>query len=359
MEYHSHRRAVHVARLLYLIICIIIGLLVALLIDDGEGNFVFLGVIIGLLVGGFFILVESLAKDFSVRGFSTATFGLCIGLFCAWLLQTVNLPGFIGNVISFFDIKIGDKKLDLTALAQGFNFFMFSSLAYVGVVLALRTNQDDFAIVIPFIRFRQESQKARPLVCSVDILVDGRVTNLIESGFLSSHLIFPPFVVEELQALANSPTDVKNLQGKRGLDTMQKLKDNPNISISTHKFEVSHAAEAHDAQTILTCQQIDSRLLTCDENLAQVATVQGINVLNLKNLSQAMKPKIEVGQRLHIAITKTGKEDHQGVGYLPDGTMIVINEGGKLVGTSKDVIVVSSIQTSAGLMVFTEISPES
>ena len=112
MELNSTRKAVTVARLLYLIVCIFAGMMITLLLQDGESSYIWLGVMIGSLIGVFFIYVENLSKEFSVRGFSTATFGLCVGLFCAWLMQSVNIPGLVGNVLSFFDLKVGEKQID-------------------------------------------------------------------------------------------------------------------------------------------------------------------------------------------------------------------------------------------------------
>ncbi len=351
----STRRAVTVARLLYLIISIVASVMITFLVNNSKTDHIWLGIVIGTAIGAAFIYIESLAKQFSIRGFSTATFGLCIGLFCAWLLQSVNLPALLINLLASDFFKIDRSEIDLPSIRLGFDFILFSSLGYLGTVLALRTNQDDFSIVIPFIRFRQENLKGRPVVCSLDALIDGRLPELIQSGFVNQNVILPQFVADELQALASSPSSTKNLQGQRGLDTLDKLRKSQDSSLTIHKFDTEQKNESHDSQTMLTCKQLDSRLLTCDDNLTEIAKLQDVKVLNLKTLAEAMKPRVEVGQRLSIAIVRTGKEEHQGVGYLPDGTMIVVNNGVKLIGSSQDVTVISTIQTTAGLMVFTEL----
>lgn len=344
-----------VARLLYLIFSILMGVVFAYLLDNGEGKYAWIGLFLGILIGTFFIYVESLAKQFSIRGFSTATFGLCIGLFCAWLLQTVRVPEILVQALALHKIQIEGQPLAVGVIVLGFNFVLFSALGYLGTVLALRTNQDDFAIVIPFIRFQQQDIKGRPVVCSTDILIDGRISKLVESQFVNPHIILPPFVMDELQMLASSSSSTKSSQGQRGLVTLDILKKTPTVSITNHQFDTDRKSENHDTQVFLTCKQLDCRLLSCNDKLSQLAKIQDVDVMDLNVLAEAMRPEVDIGQRLNLAIVKPGKEDHQGVGYLPDGTMIVVNNASKLLGTNQNVTVISTIQTSAGVMVFSEL----
>ena len=353
------KKSVMVARLIYLTFSILMGVIFAYLLDDGKGKYAWLGLILGVSVGSFFIYVESLSKQFSIRGFSTATFGLCIGLFCAWLLQTVRVPEIFVQALALHKLPVNGEAMDVGVIILGFNFILFSSLGYLGTVLALRTNQDDFSIVIPFIRFQQQDIKGRPIVCSTDILIDGRLPKLIQSTFINSHIILPPFVMDQLQLLANAPSSIKSSQGQRGLATLNLLRNDSTVSITSHKFDTSKKGDSHDTQTILTCRQLDCRLLTCDENLSQLAKIQDIKVLDLKDLTEAMRHEVYVGQRLQLTLTKPGKEDHQTIGFLPDGTMIVVNNSDHLLGSSQYVTVISTLPTSAGVMVFSELDEAS
>lgn len=355
MQNKSSRKAVTVARLLYFIVSLMTGVVLSY-IANGNADYTWVGLITGALIGALFIYVEKLTKEFTVRGFSTATFGLCIGLFCAWLLRSVNLPQLFINALILQDNEISASVLD--SITLGFNLILFSALGYLGTVLALRTNQDEFAFVIPFIRFRQENIKGRPIVCSMDILIDGRLIDLIKAGFINKHVILPHFIVDELQALSHSPSPTKKLQAQRGLDTLGKLRQTNGMNVTLYNFDTDLKDETHEHQTILTCQQTNSRLLTSDENLTQVAQLEDVTVLNLKSLSEAMKPQVEVGQSMELAIVRTGKEEHQGVGYLPDGTMIVVNNAVKLIGSNQHITVISTIHTSAGLMVFAELNAD-
>lgn len=351
---NSSRRAITLARLIYFIISLLSGIVLAYIVSEGKNEYAWIGLIAGALIGSFFILVESLSEKFSIRGFSTATFGLCIGLFCAWLLSSVKLPElFVGAFLTGGE----NDTINLYAIVQGINIILYSALGYIGVTLALRTNQDDFAFVIPFIRFRQEHNKGRPVVCSLDVLFDGRLPGLIESGFVNRRIIIPSFFIHELNELNSSDQLSNTLKGQRGLKTLEKLQNNPTVEINIHALDsTQYEHENQDDLTLITCKQLHSRLLTTNSQLSQLAKLQNIHVLDLKVLIAAMKPKVEVGQQFALNIARAGKEDHQGVGFLLDGTMIVVNNASNLIGTSQDITVISSIQTSAGLMIFAELT---
>lgn len=254
------------------------------------------------------------------------------------------------------ELEVNGKNIDTSSINLGFNFILFSSLGYLGTVLALRTNQDDFSVVIPFIRFRQENLRARPVVCSIDVFIDGRLPKLIESGFVSRNLILPPSIITQLQALSESSNSTKSLQGKRGIEVLNSLKSNNFVNISTHQFDSTRISEDLFSESILTCKQSNARLLTSNEKLAQLAQIEDVKVLNIKTLTQATQPEIVIGQTLDLVLIKEGKETHQAVGYLTDGSMIVVNQAVKLIGTSQSVTVASSINTSAGTMVFAELN---
>ena len=339
--------AVNVARLIFLVVCEAAGVGVAL----ASGTIpIWAGMVGGLVVAGFFIFVETLMKGFTLRGFSTATFGLLVGLFCAWLLKQVNLDELL---ITLFNLSEDGSE----AMSIGINAGLFGSLGFLGAALALRSGQDEFAFIIPYVRFRQDAASGQPLLLDADVIMDGRVPRVLASGFLTGRLIVPSFVLEELQFLASSPTSGKRQRGQRGLDCLEEMQANDNINITIHEAatETGEVAESMDQRLIQAARMLGARLLTTDEKLTKVARLQSAEVLNINDLSDALKPAVVVGEKIHLALVRAGKDEHQAVGYLPDGTMIVVNSAVSKVGTTQDVLVISTLQTAGGLMVFAEL----
>jgi uncharacterized protein YacL len=346
----SSTASVNIARLIYLLVCEIAGVAVAFS-TSGQANEIPLwaGIVGGLLLAALFIMIEALAKGVSMRGFSNATFGLLVGLFCAWLLTKVNIDRLL--------VEITDANPDTVELAVSVS--LFASLGFIGAALALRSGQDDFAFIIPYVRFRQDSASGQPLVLDADVIMDGRVPRIQSSGFLTGRLIVPRFVLDELKVMSNSPSVGKRQRGQRGLDCLEEMQAHPNLKISIHESSDASSSDSIDARLIQTARVLGARLLTTDENLAKVARLQNAEVLNINDLSDALKPAVVVGEKIHLALVRPGKDDHQAVGYLPDGTMIVVNHGISKVGTTQDVVVISTLQTSAGELVFAELyNPE-
>ena len=337
--------SVNIARLIFLVVCEVAGVGVAL----ASGTLpVWAGILAGLLLAGFFILVETLMKGFTLRGFSTATFGLLVGLFCAWLLKQVNLDRLL---ITVFDLSEEGSE----AMSLGVNAALFAGLGFLGAVLALRSGRDEFAFIIPYVRFRQDAASGQPLLLDADVIMDGRVPRILASGFLTGRLIVPRFVLEELQFMASSPSSAKRQRGQRGLDCLEEMQSNKDISITIHDTQAEPTSDSMDARLIHVARMLGARLLTTDENLSKVARLQSAEVLNINDLSDALKPAVVVGEKIHLALVRAGKDEHQAVGYLPDGTMIVVNNAISKVGTTRDVLVISTLQTAAGLMVFAEL----
>ena len=356
MRPQTNRTAVTVARLIYLIISILSGGVSVFLLTNGELEHIWIGIAIGFILGLFFIYVESLSKQFSIRGFSTATFGLAIGFFCAWVLQAANFPSIFIEFFILNDFGLKNIQLEPDIIKMVFHFILFSSLGFIGSVLALRTNQDDFSMVIPFIRFRQENQKSRPVVCGLDAFLDGRLVKFVNSGFVSNNIIIPPYTIDELRKLSESTEPLEKHRGLKGLETIEKLTAMESVNIALHNFDIDKQSGDIMENIILTAQQLNARLLTCDPKLAQVAAIRGVSVLNLQRLEEAAQPIILIGQVIALALVKEGKEDHQAVAYLYDGTMIVVNDAQSLIGQIRSVKILSSIDTSSGSMFFAELA---
>ncbi|MGC4016263.1 MAG: hypothetical protein QM755_17335 [Luteolibacter sp.] len=356
--------SVNVARLTYLLVCEAAGYAIASSLKGvvSHGFPVELwGLLGGLVVAGFFILVESLIRGFSFRGFSTAIFGLGVGLFCAWLLTRVQ-------IFSLFEVALRDREHDynrtlveqsqldlfVSTLRLAFDVTLFASLGFIGAVLAIRSNRDDFAFIIPYVRFRQDADSGQPVVLDPEAVMDGRVPAILRSGFLHGRLIVPRFVLDELHALANSPSTAHRQRGERGLAGLEQMRTAKDLQVSIHESNSARSDEPLNSRLIETTQLLGARLMTGDDNLCKVAKLRGIPVLSIQDLSDALKPTVAVGERLRIALVRPGKEEHQAVGYLADGTMIVVNHAVQKIGSAVDVLVISTLQTSAGTMIFAE-----
>ncbi len=348
--------SVNVARLTYLLICEAAGVAIAL---STKGTLVevpmSVGILSGLGVAALFIWIETLMKGFTLRGFSTAVFGLGVGLFCAWLLTRVEISTLLE--LAFRDQLENKENGDVlvNSLRIAIDVTLFASLGFLGSVLALRNNRDDFAFIIPYVRFRQDASTGQPVVLDHDAVMDGRVLGILRSGFLHGRLIIPRFVLEDLQAMVNSGSNANRQRGQRGLDCLEQMQKSPDIQISIHDTRLTVDQENSNSRLIETTRLLGARLMTTDENLTKVAKLQGVDVLNIHELDEALKPTVAVGQRMRIALVRTGKEDHQAVGYLPDGTMIVANHAVSKIGTTAEVIVVSTLHTTSGTMVFAEL----
>jgi uncharacterized protein YacL len=354
--------SVNIARLIYLLICEAAG---AALAFSTKGNDtweipMWAGLLGGLIVAGFFILVEKLMEGFTLRGFSTATFGLLVGLLCAFLVTRVGLTEVLASALNReFEMDSGrilsGPDIALT-ISLGVNSLLYASFGFLGSVLALRSSHDDFAFILPYVRFRQDSSSGQPVVLDAEAIMDGRVSGVARSGFLTGRLIIPRFVLDEIEVLANSPSQANRERAQRGLNALEKMREDKDLKVSIEEARGVSTDETMNARLLQTTQLLGARLMTTEENLSKVAKLRGVDVLNLNDLSEALRPSVVVGEKFRLPLVRTGKDEHQAVGYLADGTMIVVNHAVDKIGSTQDVLVISTLQTSGGVMVFAELA---
>ncbi|MGZ3503381.1 MAG: PIN domain-containing protein [Vulcanimicrobiaceae bacterium] len=196
-----------------------------------------------------------------------------------------------------------------------------------------------------------------PKIVDTSVIVDGRIVEIIESGFMDGPLVLPRFVLRELQQIADSSDSIKRTRGRRGLDVLNKMQELGILEISERDYDDVRGG-AVDAKLVRLAQELGGKLLTNDYNLNRVAHVEGVAVLNINELANAVKPVVLPGEEMNVQIIRDGKEQHQGVGYLEDGTMIVVENGRRLIGESVDVVVTSVLQTVAGRMIFAKLKRE-
>jgi uncharacterized protein YacL len=288
---------------------------------------------IGLLAGTVLIGIDRATKSFSVRGLTAATFGLFVGTLISY---------FIGNSKMFEPI---DPKPRLIAQIS---MFLFST--YLSMVIALR-GKDEFNIVIPYVKFRREEAPERLLLLDSNIIIDGRILDVAQTSFLNAIFVVPRFILRELQLLADSSDDIKRARGRRGLDILRQLQKNPNIEIKIHENDIPEIKEM-DGKLVELSRRLNAEILTNDYNLNRVAELQHVRVLNLHELSKALRPVILPGERLTLKLVKEGREPDQAVAYLEDGTMVVVGRARRLVGQNVDLTIESVLQTAAGRMAF-------
>ena len=300
----------------------------------------------GLLVAALDILLNK----FTISVFSSATAGLLIGLFCGWLITRIGLSEL--PLFQASDVEAQRQR------QQVFQIAVYCTFGFLGITLALRSNREEFALLIPYVRFRQEGVEEQRLLVDTNILIDGRLPGICETGFLKDSLVVPRFVLNELHLLADSPDLIKRERGRRGLECLENLRARPLAEI---KIQADSQAEdgPADMKLVRLARSQGARLLTNDANLGRIATLQGVSVLNLNSLAKAMRPVVTPGDEVELVLVKEGRDPHQAVGYLPDGTMLVVNHAAHLVGQTVTVTVSSSLQTAAGRLVFAELKPHS
>jgi uncharacterized protein YacL len=325
---------INLLRVLFVTFCAAIGAN----ISSALVGSLWLGLILGTVFGLLVVLIDRLLKGVSLRLFSSATFGLLLGLIFANLLMASDLLRY---------------QPETTQWAV--RLIVYAAFAYLGMMLAMRSSRDEFSLIIPYVRFARETTQHEPLVLDSNVIIDGRIVDLCETGFLSRSLIVPRFVLDELQTLADSRDPIKRERGRRGLEILNGFQRSREIELSIHETSGDDAGLGVDARLVRTAKVLKAGLLTNDHALSQVARLQQVPVLNLTDLVRALRPNVVTGDEIELNLIKEGREPHQAVGYLPDGTMIVVNHGRPYVGKTARVIISSALQTSAGRLIFAEL----
>ncbi len=327
-------------RLFFMLLSTIVGYYVGMLLSNFEPQSGILGASIGVIGSLILIFVEVKMRRFSVRNLSAAVFGLIFGFFMAWILT--------------FVLRLIPMDANLFLSLQIIFILVF---CYLGMIIAMR-GKDEFNLIIPYVKFQRQDQKDELIILDTSVIIDGRIADLSETSFLEGRLIVPRFVLRELQQIADSGDSLKRNRGRRGLDILNKIQKSKKLDVRIHEEDFPDIKEV-DAKLIKLAQLLSAKVFTNDFNLNKIAELQGIKVLNINDLANALKPVVLPGELLNVKITKEGKEYSQGVAYLDDGTMIVVDNAKHLIGKTINVTVSSILQTSAGRMIFAnKLEPE-
>jgi uncharacterized protein YacL len=327
-----------VVRIAFLIVCTLGGFAVSQVRPEWleAGRF---WTLIGLGLGGILIALDEMLKGFSLRAFSAATFGLLLGFAVGWMFDNSGL--FIGM----------DKDDEVTRGLIRLGIFI--SFGYIGMIMAMRSNKEDFSLIIPYVRFSKENKPENILLLDTSVIIDGRIADLIEARFLEGIVVVPSFILKELQLIADSADPLRRARGRRGLDMLARLQRNKANEVKIHDAEVPEETET-DAKLIRLAKSLHACLYTNDHNLGKVAELQSVKHVNLNELAAALKPVILPGEVFTLKIVREGKDKGQGVGYLSDGTLVVVNNAQKFIGHSIEVQVMSLLQSATGTMAFAD-----
>ena len=326
-------RTVNLLRALFVIFAGFVGVSIGSELFGSQ----WIGAGAGLCFGLVVVLADRLLKGVTLRTFSSATFGLLLGLFFSWLLLASDV---LRNASEDMQWIVG--------------LAVYCTFGYLGMMLAIRSGRDEFSLIIPYVRFRQSAVQDMPLVVDSNILIDGRLDRLRKTGFIGTSLIIPRFVLDELQLLADSGDSLRRERGRRALSLLEELRQHDPMSISIHESTLDAETKV-DAKLVQLAQLVGARLLTNDSNLCKIARLQNVIALNLNELSEALRPQLASGDELELALVKEGKELHQAVGYLPDGTMVVVNQARAHLGQTVVIHVSSLVNTTAGRLFFAEL----
>ena len=267
---------------------------------------------------------------------SAVYLGLIVGLFLTYVMR-----------LAFSSVL--PEKMPLTQWAS---LVLGMILCYICISFLLQT-KDDFRFIIPYVEFSKEIKGLKPFVLDTSVVIDGRIADVVETKVFDSQLIMPRFVLSELQAIADSSDKLRRGRGRRGLDILNRLSNNTEVDFKVYDRELPEfAGQPVDQKLVLLAKYLQGKVVTNDYNLNKVARLHGVGVINLNDLANALKPIVLPGEALEVRIVKHGEEAGQGVGYLDDGTMIVVEGGREHINKNVKIAVTSVLQTSAGRMIF-------
>jgi uncharacterized protein YacL len=293
---------------------------------------------LGVLAAG----IGVLAADVAIRRkrldtITAVYFGTIIGLFLTYVFQLALTPL---------------MPPAHTWLADWLRLALATIVCYTCISVLLQT-KDDFRFIIPYVEFAKEVKGLKPYVLDTSVVIDGRIADIVETRVIDNQLVMPQFVIAELQSIADLGDKLKRNRGRRGLDILKRLRSDPKVDLMIWDRELPEfAGQPVDQKLVLLAKHLEGKVVTNDYNLNKVAKLHNVGVINLNDIANSLKPVFLPGETIDVRIVKPGEESGQGVGYLDDGTMVVIEGGRDHVGEIVSAVVTSVLQTSAGRMVF-------
>lgn len=295
----------------------------------------FLGVMAG---AGLVMAADVFTRRKRLDVITAIYFGAIIGLFLSYVLQLGLTPLLEG--------------LENPDVAEWTKLAIAAITCYASISVLLQT-RDDFRFIIPYVEFAKEMKGLKPLILDTSVVIDGRIADLVETRAIENQLIMPQFVIAELQGIADSSDKLRRGRGRRGLDILNRLQSDPKVDLQIFERELPEfAGQPVDQKLVLLAKSLEGKVVTNDYNLNKVAKLHSVGVVNLNDIANSLKPIFLPGETLDVRVLKPGEDVRQGVGYLEDGTMVVIEGGREHIGEVVRATVTSVLQTSAGRMVF-------
>lgn len=318
---------------------------------DAQDGRIWPGIRAALVIlgtGSLVLFTDLWERNKQITTLSALYFGLLLGLLLGWLIS-MALERFM---VVWLEEKAAEPVMITTRV------FVTVVCCYITISTLLQT-KDEFRFIIPYVEFAKQVKGGKPLVLDTSVIIDGRIADLCDTRIIDSKLIVTRFVLQELQGIADSSDKLKRNRGRRGLDILKKLQGNPKIELEMQEGRVPEAGEKArvDERLVLFAKSVGGRVVTNDFNLNKIAQLQGVEVINLNEVANALKTVALPGEGMTIRIVKPGDQPGQGVGYLDDGTMVVVEQGRQHIGNEVGLTVTSVLQTPAGRMIFGRVDP--
>lgn len=304
-------------------------------------------IITGSIIGICIIWVEIKYSTRFLVGIFTVILGLLVGFIASYLfVQALFLIPHVNMMKDIFPDEY-QKIRDLVNVGITFLF------CYLSVAVLYRT-KNRFKLLIPFVDFTKEAGDRR-LILDSSIIIDGRISNICETGIMKGNLVIPKFILDEVQSLADCSDKQKRIRGRRGLEILAELQKNKRLDVTIEPQTFPNIKEV-DNKLIALAQEINGIVITNDYNLKKIAQLQDVEVINLNSLANALKPTVFPGELIDIRIVKQGEEAEQGIGYLEDGTVVIVENTRKMIGKNVSVVVTNVLQNNIGRMVFAKLN---
>jgi uncharacterized protein YacL len=301
------------------------------------------GSIAGVLALGIVIIVEYVSHSFQSRQLLSAIAGLLIGLVAAHLLVS-GINSFDLEIIKKYSGILNPLVYHITGFAIMIFFLInHEDISFLDKIVAPGLNDSD--VQIPY------------KILDTSVIIDGRIADICDTGFLEGILVIPNFVLNELQMIADSADSIKRNRGRRGLDILNKMQKDQSIMVKISDMDFKDIPEV-DSKLVQLAKVMKAKVITNDFNLNKVAEFHGVDVLNINLLSNSLKPIVLPGEDMRVLLVKEGKDSNQAIGYLDDGTMVVVENGRRRMNDEVDVTVTSVLQTTAGRMIFTRLKED-
>ena len=320
-------------RAFFVILSSVAGYYIGSTLGNLDIRWSFSGSVVGFFSSLLIILLEMGMRRFSIRNLSAAVFGLFFGFLMAWILTSV--------------MKLIPMSIQLFSSLQIILILIF---CYLGMIIAMR-GKDEFNLIIPYVKFVRQDKKDDIILLDTSVIIDGRIAEVFQTHFVEGRIVIPRFVLKELQQIADSQDSLKRNRGRRGLDILNKIQKSTSLDVRIQEEDFPEIKEV-DAKLVKLDKLLGAKVFTNDLNMNKIAELQGVAVLNINELANTLRPVVLPGETMDVRITKEGKEYNQGVAYLDDGTMVVVDNSRNLIGQVVKAVVTSVLQTSAGRMIF-------